>query len=169
MLTIRSETNSDHVAIHEVHCMAFPTDAEARLVERLRKKGCAVISYVAELDGEVIGHILYSPVSVDVSPREVRGLGLAPLSVLPSRQKSGVGSALIRESLKECKRLGYDFVVVLGEVDYYPKFGFCKASEHGLGNEYGADEAFMVLELTSDSLAKMGGTVRFDNEFAEWS
>jgi putative acetyltransferase len=169
MFKIRPEVIDDVEQIHAVHKAAFPTDAEARLVDRLRAKNRAAVSFVAESKDAIVGHILYSPITIDTRIVDGRALGLAPLAVLPEWQGKGVGAALIAESLKECKLRGYQFVVVLGHPEYYPRFGFRRASEFALGNEYGADEAFMALELVPGSLTEMGGIVRFDSEFAEWS
>ena len=78
----------------------------------------------------------------------------------------GIGGRLIREGLAACERAGYGFVVVLGWPEYYPRFGFIRADRRGLGNEYGADEEFMVLELRSGSIPENGGLVRYGPEFA---
>jgi putative acetyltransferase len=169
MFTIRPEQTNDAAAIRAVHCAAFATDAEARLVDRLRIGGQARLSLVAETAGGVVGHILFSPVSVVGTSAICWGLGLAPLAVLPAHQHRGVGSALTREGLAACRREGCAFVVVLGDPSYYPRFGFHRASAAGLRNEYGKDEAFMVLELQPGSLPLGGGLVKYGPEFAEWS
>jgi putative acetyltransferase len=167
MVTIRPEQIEDAAPIRAVHCAAFPTDAEARLVDCLRTSGRARVSLVAEVDGLVIGHVVFSPVSVVAPSGCTHGLGLAPVAVLPDHQRGGVGSALIRVGLAACRRQGCAFVVVLGHPDYYPRFGFRRASDVGLGNEYGADKAFMVLELQPCSLPPEGGLVKYGPEFAE--
>jgi putative acetyltransferase len=168
MVTVRPERPGDADAIRAVHGAAFPSDAEARLVDRLRAAGRTRVSLVAEVDGVVVGHIVFSPVSV-VGPAACGpGLGLAPVAVLPSHQGRGIGSALIREGLSACRQEGCAFVVVLGHPGYYPRFGFRPAAAAGLGNEYGADEAFMVLELQPGALPAQGGLVKYGPEFAEW-
>lgn len=169
MLSIRRERAGDAAAICEVHRAAFPTDAEARLVDRLRAAGNARISQVAELEGLLVGHVLFSPVSLVKSATAHVGLGLAPAAVLPAHQRRGIGSALIREGLAECRRQNCPFVVVLGHPAYYPRFGFTRASALGIGNEYEVDEAFMVLELVSGSLPPGGGLVKYGTEFAEFA
>lgn len=169
MLVIRPEHSDDTAAIRAVHCAAFPTDAEARLVDRLRSGGRAQVSLVAEVDGEIVGHVAFSPVTVVAPSACYGGLGLAPLSVLPTHQRRGVGSALIREGLAFCRREGCAFVVVLGHPDYYARFGFRRGRAVGLRNEYGADEAFMVVELQRGVLPSVGGLVKYGYEFTEWS
>jgi putative acetyltransferase len=168
VLTIRPERAEDEAAIRAVHCAAFPTDTEARLVDRLRTGGHARVSLVAEEDGVVVGHIVFSPVLVGAPPARCEGLGLAPVAVLPAHQRQGVGSALTRAGLAVCRQEGIAFVVVLGHPGYYPRFGFQPASAAGLDNEYGAEEAFMVLELQPGALPTPGGLVRYGPEFDEW-
>jgi putative acetyltransferase len=169
MMTIRAEQTGDAAAIRSLHCAAFPTDDEARLVDRLRANGHARISLVAEADGAVVGHILFSPVSIVGHLSDGSGLGLAPVAVLPSHQRMGVGSNLIREGLAACRQAGYRFIVLIGYPAYYPRFGFQRASLAGLQNEYGADEAFMLLELLPGSLPAGGGLVKYGAEFAEFA
>lgn len=165
-MLIRPEQPGDVAAIHAVHTSTFPTDAEARLVDALRAACRLSVSLVAEHAGQVVGHIAFSPVSV--AGRTAGGLGLAPLAVTPECQKRSIGSQLVREGLAVATRYGAGFVVVLGHLGYYPRFGFRGARAVGLDNEYGADEAFMVLELLPGSLPASGGLVRYGAEFAAW-
>jgi putative acetyltransferase len=161
---VRPEQPGDIEAVARVHEAAFPTPAEARLVGLLRAAGKATVTLVAVSEGRVVGHVLFSPVTIDGCPTV--GLGLAPVAVLPECQRRGVGSSLIEAGLDACRGAGVSYAVVLGHPDYYPRFGFRRASERGLGNEYGADEAFMVLELRPASLPPGGGLVRYAPEFA---
>jgi putative acetyltransferase len=165
--SIRAEQPGDVPGIRRVLEAAFPTAAEARLVDLLRSGGHLPISFVAEAGGAIVGHIGFSPVEVDGEPGE--GIGLAPLAVLPSCQRQGIGVRLIREGLAACERARYGFVVVLGSPAYYPRFGFARADRRGLGNEYGADEAFMVLELRAGAIPERGGMVRYGPEFTEFT
>jgi putative acetyltransferase len=163
-MQIRPEKpKDDEAGIRDVHLAAFPTDAEARLVERLRAHGHHVISLVAEQDGKIVGHILFSPVLAGAC----HGLGLAPLAVLPDHQRQGIGSALVREGLAICKDLICEFVVVLGHPDYYQRFGFRRASEIGIGNEFRADESFMI-RLIWPGFLRVGDVAKYGPEFAEW-
>ena len=167
MIEIRNETPDDVPAIRDVNERAFGAPAEAQLVDRLRAANKAVVSLVAQHGEQVVGHILFSPISVTNAPGTFRGLGLAPMSVLPDFQKTGIGSQLVRHGLAACERTGCDVVVVLGHVQYYPRFGFSRAKDHGLENEYQAEDAFMVLELKRGALHTIGGLVQFASEFRE--
>jgi putative acetyltransferase len=169
IVSIRPEKLADAASIRRVVETAFPTAAEVRLVELLRVGGHLEVSLVAEVDDEIVGHIAFSPVEIEGVASEANGVGLAPLAVLPDHQGQGIGSRLIREGLAACERAGSGFVVVLGHPEYYPRFGFTRADHRGLGNEYGADEAFMVLELQIGSIPANGGLVRYGPEFAEFT
>jgi putative acetyltransferase len=165
MLVIRPECTADVAAIRAVHLAAFPTPAEADLVDRLRAGGKARISLVAEEDGRVVGQILFSPVAIVADDGDVMGLGLAPLAVLPQCQRRGIGSRLVCEGLAECRRQQQPFVVVLGHPEYYPRFGFERAGPRGIRNEYNADDAFMVLPLQPGALP-VSGLATYSDEFA---
>lgn len=167
MIEIRSETAADHDAIKRVLRSAFADDTESRLVDLLRERQKCAISLVATADAYVVGHVLFSTITIDQSPEGFRGLGLAPVSVIREYQRRGIGSALILEGLKRAKHDGYDAVVVLGHPHYYRRFGFQIASASGLANEYGADDAFMVLEQRGGVLARLKGVVRYAPEFRE--
>ena len=171
-LTVRSESSSDIGAIHDVNVEAFGQPAEADLVDALRAAGGAALSLVAEDgDGSIVGHILFSPVTVrcdsDGSLIDVRALGLAPMAVLPRCQREGVGTALVRAGLDQLRAQGVDAVFVLGHPAYYPRFGFERASAFGKRWEHDApDEAFMALELRAGVLGGDAATVAFRPEFA---
>jgi putative acetyltransferase len=162
MYFCRPEQFSDAAAIRAILEAAFPTAAEARLVDALRASGRLVVSTIAADAGGPVGHVAFSPVTIG----DARGLGLAPMAVMPAHQNRGVGALLVREGLASCVAIGCGFVVVLGEPEYYGRFGFTRASTFGLDNEYGADEAFMVLELKAGALPPGGGLVRYAPEFA---
>jgi putative acetyltransferase len=166
---IRPETSADVPAIRRVLGVAFPTTAEARLVELLRAGGHLLVSLVAEDVEAKIGHIAFSPVRIDDQPTEDVGIGLAPVAVIPNYQSRGIGSRLVREGLAACERAKCGFVVVLGEPAFYRRFGFDRADRRGLKNEYGTDEAFMVLELKTGAIPAHGGVVRYGPEFGEFT
>lgn len=169
-IEIRNEEDKDIGAVREIVRAAFPTEAESKLVDALRENGKAVISLVAVSDEKVLGHILFSAVST-TPPVEAKGLGLAPVVVHPQAQSQGIGSQLIREGLRVCEELGFDYCVVLGGPKYYRRFGFEKASVHGLQNEYGVDEEFMVIRFGNGSspIPVPGGLVKYAPEFGLFS
>jgi putative acetyltransferase len=162
MLTLRASTPGDLPAILAVHCAAFPTDEEARLVEALLAGGNTLVSLVAER-GSVLGHVLFSPVTVE-PPGGGPGAGLAPLAVLPAHQRQGAGTRLVEAGIQACRRAGLAWLVVVGSPRYYGRFGFRRADALGLGNEFGVGEEFMALELAPGGLPP-GGLVRYRPEF----
>lgn len=166
-MLIRTERDNDEAAIHRVNVSAFETPAEADLVDALREHAAPIISLVAE-DGEaVVGHIMFSPVSLSSHPA-LAVMGLAPVAVTPTHQRQGVGSALIRAGLERCKAIGCSAVVVLGHPAYYPRFGFLPASRFGLRCAYEVpDEAFMALELQPGALKGTSGLVHYHAAFGE--
>jgi putative acetyltransferase len=167
MLGIRWEQPGDMPAIREVHELAFGRSAEADLVDVLRANGKAVLSLVAVEDDRLVGHILFSPVTIDAGDRAFPAVGLAPMAVLPEWQRRGIGSQLVEAGLLECRNAGYECVVVLGHPTYYPRFGFVPASRYGLKSEYEVpDEAFMVLGWHGGVLRDEGGVVRYQPKFA---
>ena len=167
MIEIRSERLDEVEPVRRVHEQAFGRSAEARLVEMLRQANKALVSLVAVDQEHIVGHILFSAVSLSIAPRRVRAVGLAPLAVLPAHQKIGIGSKLVREGLERCRKAGYAAVVVLGSPRYYSRFGFTRAIDYRLDNEYGAHEEFMALELQERALASVSGTARYQPEFRE--
>ena len=167
-MQIRPERTTDHPHVHHVNTAAFGQPAEADLVDKLRARAEPLISLVAaDADGTLVGHILFSPVTLDGHP-ELGLMGLAPMAVAPDRQRSGIGSALVEAGLDACRALGTAAVVVLGHPEYYPRFGFRPASHWDLASEYDApDEAFMALELEAGALRGATGTVRYHPTFGE--
>jgi len=167
-MIIRLERPEDVPAIRIVNERAFGSSSEADIVDALRRNGKATISLVAEDEGRVIGHILFSPVTVETGERELAGLGLAPVAVLPEFQNRGVGSSLVEQGIERCREAGHSFVVVLGHPHYYPRFGFTPASRFGIKCEYDvADENFMAMELREGALQNQAGMARYQPEFNE--
>jgi putative acetyltransferase len=165
-MRIRSERETDRAQIRAVNTAAFKTSLEADLVESLHAKGVELISLVAQIDGAVVGHILFSPVSLTGHPQlNLKGLG--PMAVAPDRQRQGIGSALVREGLNRCKQLRCKAVVAVGHPEYYPRFGFVPASEFAIRSEYDVpDDVFMIAELEPGSLRGVTGLIRYDECFA---
>jgi len=166
-VTIRDEIPDDYPAIRELNERAFGGAAEAKVVDMLRAAKRVVASLVAVHAHRVIGHILFSPVAVAEAPEGLRVVGLAPMSVLPEFQNRGIGSNLVRAGLEACRRAGCGVVVVLGHTAYYPRFGFVKAKDYGLDNEYNAVDSFMVRELQDGALREIRGLVKYSPEFRD--
>jgi putative acetyltransferase len=166
MPEIRAELPSDADGIRTLNRQAFESDAEAKLVDLLRERGLNIVSLVAVEDGQVVGQALFTEVSV--TPAALyKGVGLAPLAVLPDFQNRGIGTELGHKGLALCSDLGYDFAVVLGHPDYYPRFGFKKASDFSIGNDYEVDDPFMALEFKPGVLGSFKGVAHYAPEFAE--
>lgn len=134
MIEIRKEEQSDISAIHQLNMSAFDAGPEAELVDRLRISSKEFISFVAVEDGVVVGHILFTP--VNISNSSVTGMGLAPMAVLPSHKNKGIGSKLVRYGLNFLHDADCPFIIVLGHPDYYPRFGFEKASKYNLTSQW---------------------------------
>jgi putative acetyltransferase len=168
MVLIRPEKHKDIAAIRNVNEQAFGSPAEADLVDALRRNGKATLSLVAEDDGQVVGHILFSPVTIESGDARLVGVGLAPMAVLPELQNRGIGSLLVRHGLEACRQSGRQFAVVLGHPEYYPRFGFIPASQFDLKCEYDVrDEVFMAMELQDGALRNCAGIVKYQVEFNE--
>lgn len=167
MIVVRDERAEDAGGVRRVNELAFGRAGEADLVDALRANARPHVSLVAvEEGGEVVGHIFYSPVTVEPEARGLLLMGLGPMAVLPRWQKRGVGARLITEGLEECRRLGCAAVVVLGHPTYYPRFGFAPASRLGLRCSYDVpEEVFMAQELTPGALGGRQGLVKYHAAF----
>jgi putative acetyltransferase len=164
-MLIRAEKETDQHAVYAVNVAAFDTPSEAILVDALRQQAHPVVSLVAEDDGEFVGHIMFSPVSLSGHP-ELKVMGLGPMAVAPGYQRKGIGSALVRAGIKRCGQLGFGAVVVLGHPEYYPRFGFTPASRFDIDSEYEVPEGvFMVVELHADALSEKTGRVKYHAAF----
>jgi putative acetyltransferase len=164
-IVIRQETPADILAVQAVNEAAFETGAEAALVDALRENGKFTLSLVAVVEGEVVGHVLFTDIEMEPGGAEARILGLAPMAVRPDMQRRGIGGALVRRGLEDCRELGYRGVVVLGHPAFYSRFSFTPASRHGIICIYDApDEAFMALALGDVYLPK--GRALYQPEFA---
>jgi len=146
---------------------AFEQPAEADIVDTLRRTCPDSLSLVAQDGEDVVGHILFSPVVVEASGRRVTGMGLAPMAVLPDRQRQGIGTRLVKRGLEILRERGCPYVVVLGHPDYYPRFGFQPAANHGLSSQWEGvpDEAFRVLILDGSAMTGVSGVARYRDEF----
>lgn len=168
MITIRVEQPQDVEAIRVVNTRAFGQTEEADLVDKLRRSGDDLLSLAAVIQNQVVRHIFFSPVAIESRERTARGMGLAPMAVLPEYQRQGIGSALIRAGIAELKVRQCRFIIVLGHAKYYPRFGFEPASRYGIRSEWEVpDEAFMILLLDKPGMDGISGVARYRPEFAE--
>jgi putative acetyltransferase len=161
---IRPERPDDRARVHAVQSAAFGRRDEADLVDRLRADAAPTLSLVAESDARVVGHVFFSPVSIEGHP----GLavsGLAPLAVDPAAQGRGVGTALVRAGLRACARHHWRAGFVLGDPGYYARFGFGPAAPRGFHYQPGHDAAFQLIELAAEALAGCSGRVHYHEAF----
>jgi putative acetyltransferase len=167
VVTIRQERSGDEEGIRLVNSRAFGQPAEAGIVDTLRSTCPEGVSFVAEREGQVVGHILFTPAVIEAQNRKVWGMGLAPVSVLPELQRQGIGSELVRAGLDEMRKMRQPFVIVLGHPEYYPRFGFVRASSYGIHSQWDGvpDEAFMILVLDEAALRGVQGVGKYRAEF----
>lgn len=164
--TVRAETPADYEAIASLTRSAFNNEAEVNLITALRQQAADCIALVAEQHGQLVGHILFSAATLDKAP-QTRLMALAPMAVSNVLQHQGIGSALVRAGLEQCKKQGVAAVVVLGHPAYYPRFGFIPASRFTISCPWQApDNAFMLLELTPGALKGKSGQVQYHPAFA---
>jgi len=160
--TTRPEQPADHDRVREITTLAFETTSEADLVAALRGEASHLISLVAEIDGTLVGHIMFTPVAIGDTPAGPETMGLNPLSVHPDFQDAGVGADLLTAGLAACAEAGCEIVVTLGHPDYYGRFGFEPAVEEGISyvsRDY--DPFFLVREITPGVSEKYQGEVKF--------
>jgi putative acetyltransferase len=167
MIEIRCEQPEDIEAIQVLNHRAFGGPTEASIVDAIRAVCPEVMSLVAVDEGQIVGHIFFSPVSVFGESGTIEGMGLGPMAVLPEFQRQGIGLALIQAGIKLVRQKNHPFVIVLGHPEYYPRFGFVPASRYGLAPQWEGipDEAFMVLLLDETAKADLSGIARYLDEF----
>lgn len=164
--TIRAETPADYEAIASLTRSAFNSEAEVCLISTLRQQTADYIALVAEQQGKIVGHILFSAATVKQAPH-TRLMALAPTAVSNVLQKQGIGSALLRAGLEQCQQRGIEAVVVLGHPVYYPRFAFVPASRFNISPPWPVpDNAFMLLELTPGALKGKSGEIQYHPAFA---
>lgn len=174
-MIIREKLLNDYKEVEKVIEESFKTaeftdNQEHNLVKRLRQSDEFIkeLSLLAEDNNKIIGHILLTKALIKDNDKSIETLALAPLSVLPEYQKSGIGKALMNKAIELSKELGYKSIVVLGHENYYPKFGFEKASTYGVKAPFEVpDEAYMILELIPNALKGVNGVVEYSKAFFE--
>jgi putative acetyltransferase len=163
-IAIREERPADREQIRKVNEDAFGRPDEADLIDRLRSEDVVLLSLVAELQDGIVGHILFSRMTVETPHGNVSAVSLAPMAVLPQHQRSGVGSRLVRQGLGELRARAERIVIVLGHEHYYPRFGFSIEKARPLSSPF-PPEAYMALELVDGALYGIGGAVRYPGAF----
>ncbi|WP_054708146.1 N-acetyltransferase [Bacillus sp. JCM 19041] len=176
-ILIRQEHPSDTKSITEVVRIAFLNEEhsdklEHHLVNKIRESDAFIpeLSLIAldKRNNEIVGHILLSKITIVDDKKAINSLALAPVSVTPQRQNGGIGTLLIQSALKKAEEVGFQSVIVLGHQNYYPKFGFKRASLWKVQAPFEVpDENFMAIELTKDALSHVQGTVHYSKAFSE--
>jgi putative acetyltransferase len=167
LIEIREERPDDVTAVRDLNRRAFGQDQEGNIVDALRANGAALVSLVATLNDQVVGHIMYSPVFVGGN---IQGAALGPMAVLPEHQRQGIGSKLVEAGNQKLKDAGCPFIIVVGHADYYPRFGFRPAREHGIKCEWDIpDDVFMLLVLDEVKMKDVSGVTKYRHEFSSVS
>ena len=161
---VREEQPGDSQQIRKLNEAAFGRSDEADLIDGLRQGGVVLLSLVAEVDSQIIGHILFSRMTVETAQGPMAAVSLAPMAVLPDHQRRQVGSLLVRRGLAELRERGERIVIVLGHKEYYPRFGFTSEKARHLVSPF-PPEAYMALELVQGALAGVEGSVRYAAAF----
>ncbi|GJM40743.1 MAG: N-acetyltransferase [Ardenticatenaceae bacterium] len=165
-LEIRPETAVEAQKVYAVEAAAFGRPAEADLVQKLQQADVDTISLIAVQDDEVVGHILFSPVTIKNDEGDYTAVALGPVAVSPNHQKKGIGAELCRSGLAACQQAGYELAFVLGHPSYYPRFGFAPSAPFGLRCQFDVpDELFMVLELVPGAMNGKQGIVNYHPHF----
>ncbi len=169
-ILIRQEATQDYNKISELIKRALndikeSDHTEHLLVNRIRTSDTYIpeLSLVAETDDKrIVGHIMLSKIKITDKDMSYSALTVAPLSGLPECQRNGIGKILLQEAHKRASMLGYDIAVLLGHKEYYPRFGYKKASAFGIKFPFDTpDECCMVLELRDNALSKIHGMVQY--------
>jgi putative acetyltransferase len=167
VINIRPEQPGDIAAVHAINETAFSRATEADIVDSLRIACPDAVSLVAVKDGKIVAHIFFSPASISTENKTTHGMGLAPMAVLPDHQREGIGSLLVRAGIDTLSEGNCPFIIVLGHPQYYQRFGFVPASQHGILCQWKGvpNDAFMVLVLDEEAMAGVSGPARYREEF----
>jgi putative acetyltransferase len=169
-MIFREEKPEDVAQIRKLNDLAFGETGEGQLVDTLRQREAIVLSMVAEDQSKILGHILFTTVTIrnDEDEEDFTALGIGPMAVLPDYQRKGIGSELMKAAIEKCRELDHEIVVVLGHPEFYPRFGFVTSAPLGIQWQYDApEEAFMVLELYENALRGRCRVVSYREEFNE--
>jgi putative acetyltransferase len=160
----RANSSQDRSAIHSIHEAAFGRPDEAGLVDSLREEGAILLSLIAEVEQGIVGHILFSRMWIETGDGPVSAVALAPVAVLPEHQRHGIGAQLIRHGLDSLRERGERIVIVLGEPEYYTRFGFSPEKARALQSPF-PPESYMAMELESGAIERICGRVRYPAAF----
>jgi putative acetyltransferase len=164
-IAVRRERPGDAAAVRSVVEAAFGRPSEADLVEALHRERAVIAAFVAVMDDRVVGHVLFSRVLIEAADASHAAAALAPLSVFPDAQRQGVGTRLVHAGLEALSARGEQVVLVLGDPQYYRRFGFSVQQAAGLDTPFPRD-AFMAVELIADALTGVRGRVKYSPAFA---
>jgi len=166
---VRLEEPGDESQIRTVNELAFESPVEANLVDKLRRTCTDALSLVAEDGGQIVGHILFTLVVLEQPEKIIRGMGLAPMAVLPAHQHQGIGSEIVKHGLEILRESGCSFVIVLGHPEYYPRFGFVPASRYNIQCQWEnvPQGAFMIIVYDEAVIQGVSGVARYRDEFNE--
>lgn len=167
-MKIRSKQPSDYQGIAEVLLQAFEQDNEVRLVQEIRNSDRYIsnLSLVAEVDGVIVGHILFSYIDL-VNEVTDKVLGLAPLAVRSQFQNQGIGSALVREGLARADAMGESMAIVLGHPQFYNRFGFKPSVRYGIESPFPVPEDFFMVKTLNSYQDTQKGKIIYPPAFAE--
>ena len=167
MIIIRRESSRDIEGIHQINEQAFGQSREATIVDKLRAHCNNILSLVALQDDKLVGHVLFTPATIEGPQGRLQGMGLAPMAVLPAHQRQGIGSAMVREGIRLLKDAGCAFIIVLGHPEYYPRFGFIPASRFHIKSQWEGvpNDEFMILWLQALSSHVVSSIAQYRDEF----
>ncbi len=163
-MLVRNERPEDCAAICLVNKEAFGRPDEADLVDRLRAQGVVLASFVAEAEGLIVGHILFSRMAIETTDKSVAAMALAPMAVMPKFQRQGVGTLLMAHGLDWLRAQNEQIVLVLGHPDFYERLGFTTDKARLIESPFNP-KSFMALELKPHALEGIRGKVHYPEAF----
>jgi len=168
-MIIRQEKPEDIDDIHALNELAFGQPQEANIIDKLRINCDNLLSLVAIENEKVVEHVLFSPVEIEGQHEIIRGMGLAPMAVLPEMQHKGIGTQLVKSEIENLRKMQCPFIIILGHPEYYPRFGFERASLYGIKCQWEGipDDAFMILWLDKSKMNRVSGLAKYRDEFSE--
>jgi len=163
-LTLRAQQQDDLPGICALNQQAFTEHGETAAFDTFRAERDDILSLVAVDNRKLVGHILFSPVTLELQDKTLQAMGLAQLAIAPNRQREGIGKRLVSEGIEWLRGTGCPLVVVIGHASYYPRFGFVRASEYGLRCQWSGipDETFMIMQLNDRLGTELTGVAIFD-------